>query len=258
MADADIAVPAALMADPGRARMLLALTDGRALPAGVLRAEAGVATSTASEHLKKLCAAGLLRVEQHGRHRYYRLASVQVARAIEALARISPQAPVRSLREGTRAEALRRARMCYDHLAGRLGVALMSAMLQRGALVGGDGRYDPQTALRDRPSAPGHDVDYRLTPVGTGLVRDLGIDLDRLAAGKRQLIRYCVDWTEQRHHLAGSLGSAVADQMLSLGWLKRRANDRAVLLTPAGAAGLSEVLGVELPEPIRRPRVASA
>jgi len=131
--DADISIPAALFGDPSRARVLLALSDGRALPASVLAAEAGVTASTVSEHLAKLCEAGMLNVERHGRHRYYRVASAQVVHALEALAQIAPQAPIRSLRQHTRARALRQSRLCYDHVAGRLGVALMRALIDSGA-----------------------------------------------------------------------------------------------------------------------------
>jgi DNA-binding transcriptional ArsR family regulator len=201
--DADVSVPAGLMADPGRARVLLALVDGRALPASRLAAEAGVAASTASEHLAKLVEAGMLDVEAHGRHRYYRITSGDVVVAVEALARISPTTPVRSLKKGAKANALRRSRLCYDHLAGRLGVDLMGALITQDALEGGDGTYHSEAAPTDKLSAPGHDVDYRLTEHGTELLGQLGIDLKALTARRRPLIRYCLDWTEQRHHLAG-------------------------------------------------------
>src|SRR3954447_7579647 len=119
LGEPDIAVPAGLLGDRGRARIVTALADGRALPASALASEAGVAASTASEHLAKLLDAGLLAVEQHGRHRYYRVADARVLRVVEALSELSPASPVRSLREGTRAQQLRAARLCYDHLAGR-------------------------------------------------------------------------------------------------------------------------------------------
>ena len=131
--DADIAALAALLADPARCKVLLALDDGRALPASVLADEAGVSRSTASSHLGKLTDAGLLTVRTHGRHRYYRLAGPDVADLLERLGRMAPQRPVRSLREGTRAARLRSARTCYDHFAGRLGVAIMGSLLERDA-----------------------------------------------------------------------------------------------------------------------------
>ena len=244
--DADIAAVAGLLAEPARARIAMALADGRALPASVLAREAGVAASTASGHLARLCDGGLLRAERHGRHRYFRLSGPEAARAIEALARVAPPAPVRSLREGTRAHAVRTARLCYDHVAGRLGTALMSALLTRGALTGGDGRHDPATAVADRLAAPGRDLDYRLTPAGAALLGELGVDLDGVAAGRRPAIRYCVDWSEQRHHLGGALGAALAARLLELTWLRRAPAGRALLLTDAGRDGLARELGVDL------------
>ena len=180
--DADIAAVAALIGDRTRSRVLLALGDGRALAASVLAAEAGVSASTISEHLAKLLDAGLLSVESHGRHRYYRLAGPHVARLLESLAQHAPPAPVTSLRQGTRASAVRAGRYCYDHLGGRLGVGMMRALLDRGVLAGGDGRHDPARAVNDRLSAPGGDVDYRLTDAGEDWARAFGIDLEALRA----------------------------------------------------------------------------
>src|SRR4051794_31590882 len=246
LGDADIAVPAALLGERGRARIVMALSDGRALPAGVLASEAGIAASTASEHLAKLLDAGLLAVEQHGRHRYYRIADARVLQAVEALAQLAPAAPVRSLKEGTRAEQLRSARLCYDHLAGRLGVAVMASLLERGVLEGGDGRHHPETAEADRLSAPGHDVDYRVTPGGERFLADrLGIDVTALGRGRRPLVRYCLDWTEQRHHLAGALGAAIADRLAELDWVRRARVNRALSVTPTGSDGLGATLGID-------------
>src|SRR6201991_1722680 len=196
--DADIAALAALLADPARCRVLLALDDGRALPASVLADEAGVSRPTASSHLNKLTIAGLLTVESHGRHRYYRLAGPEGGGLLEELGRMAPPTPVRSLREGTRAARLRSARTCYDHVAGRLGVAVMGSLLDRRALVGSDGRYDPQRDRHDALSTPGHDLHYELTDAGRDHLAGIGVEMP---TGKRPLVRYCVDWTEQRHHL---------------------------------------------------------
>jgi DNA-binding transcriptional ArsR family regulator len=244
--DADISVPAALLADRGRARVLLALADGRALAASVLAVEAGVAPSTASEHLGKLYQAGMLRVEQHGRHRYYRIADPHVIRAVEALARIAPPAPIRSLRQGTRAHAIRHARMCYDHLGGLVAVELMDVLIRTRALAGGDGRHNSVTAFGDQLSTPGHEVDYRLTARGAVILGDFGIDLPSLRAGRRPLIRYCLDWSEQRHHLAGALGAAIANRLLELDWLRRRARSRAVTLTDIGLVGLRDTFRLNM------------
>jgi DNA-binding transcriptional ArsR family regulator len=247
--DADIAKIGALVADPARAKILLALGDGRTLPASVLADEAGVAASTASAHLAKLVDGGLLTVQSQGRHRYFGLAGEGVAELIEALARLAPPAPVRSLRQGTRAHAVRAARTCYDHLAGVLGAGLMQAMLDRGLLSGGDGRFDPACARKDRLSAPGSDLDYHLTERGHDQLSAFGIDFAALAARPRPLIRYCVDWSEQRHHLAGSLGAALADRMSELGWTSRAPSSRAVRVSEMGQAGLLETFGLQLPAP---------
>jgi hypothetical protein len=156
------------------------------LPASVLAAEAGVAPSTASPHLARLLDAGLLTVRPQGRHRYYALAGPHVGELIEALARLAPCAPVRSLRDGTRAHALRRARTCYDHLAGRLGIVLTDALTSRGLLR--------------------QDTGFALTDAGLHWFDAAGIGLDRTS--RRPLARACLDWTERRPHLAGTAGAA--------------------------------------------------
>jgi DNA-binding transcriptional ArsR family regulator len=244
--DVDLARTAALIGDPGRARVLRALADGRELAATVLAHEAGVAPSTASVHLAKLVEGGLVVRETRGRHRYFRLAGPDVARALEALARIAPSAPVRSLREGTKAQAVRAARTCYDHLAGRLGVTIMSALIADGALTGGDGHHHRERAREDRPSAGGHDLDYHLTDEGADRLTALGVDVDRALAGPRTPIRYCVDWSEQDHHLSGALGAALAARLFELEWVKRLPRTRAVLVTDDGRRGLAEQLNLAL------------
>jgi DNA-binding transcriptional ArsR family regulator len=244
--DVDLARTAALIGDPGRARVLRALADGRELAASVLADEAGVAASTASGHLSKLVEGGLVAAERRGRHRYFRLASPEVARALEALAQVAPPAPIRSLREGTKAQAVRNARTCYDHLAGRLGVAIMSALIADRVLTGGDGHHRRAHAREDRPSSIGRDLDSRLTDDGADKLRGLGVDVDRALAGPRAPIRYCIDWSEQDHHLSGALGAALAARMFDLGWVKRLPRTRAVLVTDDGRRGLAEQLDVAL------------
>jgi DNA-binding transcriptional ArsR family regulator len=244
--DADIAKVGALIADPARARILLALGDGRSLPATVLASEAGVAASTTSAHLGKLVAGGLLCVHRQGRHRYYRLSGPAVGEALEKLMTLAPEAPVRSLRQGTRANAVRSARTCYDHLAGMLGAGLMAAMLDRGLLDGGDGHFTPGDGSGDRLSAPGREHRYELTERGRAELTSFGLDLDRLERLRRPLIRYCVDWSEQRHHLAGALGAAIAARTLELGWIRRARTGRAVHVTDAGRDGLRETFGLQL------------
>lgn len=241
--DADVARIAALIGDRARARVLMALADGRALPASVLAAEAGVAAFTISEHLAQLLAAKLLTAERQGRARYFRLADPSVAEALEAIARISPPEPIRSLRQGNRAHALRRARTCYNHLAGRLGVTVMAALLDQAILAGGDGHYHPENVQTDRLSAPGTDLTYRLTPHGRDRLGAFGLDLTALSR-QRPAIRYCVDWSEQRHHLAGPLGASMTHRMFDLDWIRRTNQRRAVMLTDTGRHGLHDTFGI--------------
>lgn len=240
--DADIAAVASLLADPARCKVLLALDDGRALPASVLADEAGISRPTASSHLRKLTDAGLLTVETHGRHRYYRLAGPEVGELLEHLVRVAPSRPVRSLRDGTRAARLRSARTCYDHLAGRLGVQIMGSLLDRRVLVGGDGRYDPHRDSHDALSSPGHDIQYELTNDGRDFLAHVGVELP---TSRRPLVRYCVDWTEQRHHLSGALGRAVLDRFLSAEWVKRVPRGRAMKVTDDGHAALAELFDID-------------
>jgi len=237
--DSDIAAIGALVADPSRCRILLALNDGRALPATRLASEAGVSAATTSSHLRKLTNAGLLAVEAHGRKRYYRLAGPEVARMIEVLGQLAPAAPVRSLRQGTRAQALRRARTCYDHLAGQLGVGLMTSMIEHGYLVGGNGTFDGERGESDPRAGFGRDVDYQLTDDGHGFLNDLGVTIPP----RRPVIRYCVDWSEQRHHLAGAVGRGILDRLTDLDWIRRSEENRAVRVTDSGERGLRESFG---------------
>jgi len=224
-AETDIAAVAAAIGDRSRTRVLLALADGRALPASALAAEAGVTNSTVSGHLARLLDAKLLTVEHDGRQRHYRLASSDVARALEELARIAQPMPPNSLRGHAQAQALLRARLCYDHLAGRLGVALMAGLVERGVLEG-------------------HGSGYRVTASGQRVLDAFGIDAGTFSP-RRPPIRYCVDWGERRHHLAGALGGALADRMFALDWIRRSNRRRAVRVTDAGAAGLTGTFGVD-------------
>jgi DNA-binding transcriptional ArsR family regulator len=225
--DADISGIAALLADPARVAMLDALFDGRALSAGELARRAGVAAPTASAHLRRLLAGGLVAVQAQGRHRYYRLAGPAVAEAMEALSLIAPPRPVRSLRQSQQAQALRFARTCYDHLAGVVGVAVTDALVDAGAL---------------RPVA---DRDYDLTPHGEQLLGDLRVDVAGLRRQRRAFARHCLDWTERSPHLSGALGAALLVHLLDLGWLVRGRVPRGLALTDAGHDGLVGVFGCD-------------
>jgi hypothetical protein len=214
----------------------------------VLAHESGVAASTASGHLARLVDAGIFAVEQSGRHRYYRLAGPDVAAAVEALAAIAPQPPVTSLRESTRAAALRRARTCYDHLAGRFGVTLLEALVDSGALVRTDGGVGTARRPDARLAAAVRKHPFRLGARAGQVFAQLEVDLPELLgrpASSRPLLRFCVDWSEQRYHLAGALGAALLARAESDGWITRRRSGRAVDVTDRGRAVLQEVLGVQ-------------
>jgi DNA-binding transcriptional ArsR family regulator len=232
--DVDIAPVAGLLGDPARAAIVGALHDGRALPAGELARRAAIAPSTASEHLARLVTGGLLEVERGGRHRYFRIANAEVAQAVEALAAIAPRRRVRSLRDANTASALAEARTCYDHLAGRLGVAVAEALLRRRALSDADGRFAPGARARS-------------------VLADLGIDVHRVHVRRRPFALRCLDWSERRPHVAGALGAALAGRALEAGWVERRPASRALHVTDRGREALRSMLGIEL-EPWRRAR----
>jgi DNA-binding transcriptional ArsR family regulator len=223
--DSDIAPVAALFADRARAAMLTALLDGRPLAAGELATAAGVTAQTASSHLAKLLDGGLVTVVKQGRHRYYELRGSDIAQAIEALSHISPPIEVRSLRQSKIAEALQLARSCYDHLAGRAGVALFAALCDNGLL-------DPES--------------FTVTAKGEELFAEVGLDVARLRKARRRFAGPCLDWTERRPHLNGVLGAAIMSRFIELGWFERGRIPRALVLTPAGARGLQDVFGCVL------------
>jgi DNA-binding transcriptional ArsR family regulator len=215
-----------LIADPTRATMLMALADGRAQPAGELAYAAGVTAQTASSHLGRLLAGGLLSVETEGRHRYYRLAGSHVALALENLASIAPGGTVRRMPRSREARDLQFARCCYDHLAGGLGVAVTKALQERALIV----------AVEDKQ--------FEVTADGVEWFSSMGLDMAALKPTRRGLARQCLDWTERRHHLAGPLGVAFMTQLCAKGWVRRVKNSRAVQVTPKGWAGLKEQLDV--------------
>jgi DNA-binding transcriptional ArsR family regulator len=224
--DVDLAAGAGAIADPARAAMLDALLDGAPRSAGALAREAGVAASTASHHLGRLLDAGLIVVEPDGRRRAFRLARPEVADALEALALVCPPRSPRTLRRATRLEAERAARTCYDHLAGRLGVAVCDALLEARAI------------------APDGERSYALGPRADPAFAALGVSLP--PGGRRAYARPCLDWSERRPHLAGTLGAAVADAMLEREWVARVPKTRALRITDAGREGLREALRVDL------------
>jgi DNA-binding transcriptional ArsR family regulator len=226
--DVDLAAVGALLGDPSRAAMLDALMSGRALTSGELARVASVSASTASEHLDRLAGGGRVESVRQGRHRYFRLSGPQVGAALEALSHIAPAKPVTGLRQSGHAKALGFARTCYDHLAGTCGVAVHDVAFANGWLA----------------ATP---AGYALTAAGEGAFTDLGIDLDRVRSARRAVARPCLDWTERKPHLAGSLAAGLTTRLLDLGWLVRRSREsRSLRLTDPGRAALED-LGCVLP-----------
>lgn len=225
MSDAtQLARIAALIGDPARANMMSILMDGRALTAKELAFAAHVSPQTASGHLGRLTEAGLLAVQAQGRHRYFRIASPLVGEMLESILAVAGPAPQHpsTWRGG---ETLRTARTCYDHLAGRLGVALADSLAERGLVTltpdGGEVTEAGQVFLRAFGAQP--------------------------ASGRRVFCRPCLDWSERRPHIAGRVGAALAHRCFELGWVSRLKDTRAVAITPSGQAGFAERFGITLP-----------
>lgn len=219
-----LAVVAACAGDPARASMLNALVDGRAFTAGELSSVARITPQTASGHLARMVDAGLLTVASQGRHRYYRLASPEVAIMLESMMVVA-ESGRRIGRTGPVEESLRRARSCYDHLAGRLAVGIADRLTEEGHLVltqdGGE-----------------------LTDSGRSFFERLGVDLSD--KGKRPFCRACLDWSERRYHVAGTLGTRILMHCLEAGWIRRKSGNRILDITPLGERKFLEIFGLRL------------
>jgi DNA-binding transcriptional ArsR family regulator len=222
-----IAEVAALVGNPARANVLMALLDGRALTATELAYVAGVSPQTASGHLAKLADAQLLTVAKQGRHSYYRLASPLIGRMLEGIMAVAADGPPRYRPRWRGDDALRTARTCYDHLAGRLGVALADALVAREQVVLSD---DGGEVTRD----------------GERFLAGFGIDVRAMTPAKRAFCRPCLDWSERRPHLAGAVGAALATRCFELGWIARVRDTRAVTIPPKGRRGFADTFGIAL------------
>lgn len=214
-----LAEVARLIGDPARANMLAALMGGQALTAGELAWHAGVTAQTTSGHLARMTDAALLAVEKQGRHRYYRLASPEVAQAIQALMAVASGGPPRHRPTGPRDEALRLARTCYDHMAGRLALAIADSLVRQGHVILSDGAG-------------------LVTDEGAAFFATLGIEVAALPS-RRPLCRTCLDWSERRPHIAGHLGAAILLLATERGWVARRTDSRALRVTRAGESGFA-------------------
>jgi DNA-binding transcriptional ArsR family regulator len=222
----DMAAIAALVGDPARANILTALLDGRALTASELAYAAHVTPQTASGHLAKLSAAHLIVPAQQGRHRYFRLAGPHVATMIESITAVAAIAPPR-LRPIRIDDTMRQARMCYDHIAGRLGVTLADAL-----------RHHGQVEFADDGGL--------VTPAGEAFFARLGVDLSASRTSRRVFCRPCIDWSERRAHLAGAVGAALATRLFGLRWIARKRGSRALSITPIGWSQIERTFGCSL------------
>lgn len=223
--DADIASVAALLADPTRATILLALSDGRAFTASELAKRARVAPSTASEHLGRLVTSSLLVVEKQGRNRFYRLADATIVEIMEDLARLAPQVKIRTLSESESAKAVHRARMCYNHLAGTLGVMLTEALIEK-------------QILREV------DTGYVTEDKGIAWLEDFGITNGMLKKQVPLFVPWHIDWSERKHHIAGAFGASFARHLFELHWIERQPASRAIHLTEYGRTEMEQTFGL--------------
>jgi DNA-binding transcriptional ArsR family regulator len=219
----NLAAVAALLGDPARANMLTALMHGRALTATELAQEAGVTLQTTSGHLARLEAAQLLHVEKQGRHRYFRLSGADVAEVLEGLMGLAARTGHLRTKLGPKDPALRQARICYDHLAGDMGVWAFDRLHAKG-LVAGEAR------------------DVHLTQDGKDFFARMGIDTEALRGEKRPVCRVCLDWSERRYHIAGALGARFLARLFETGWARREADSRAIHFSPRGRENFSKLL----------------
>lgn len=226
--DPDLDRLARTIGEPTRIRMLALLMAGRALTAKELAYGAGVEPATATTHLQRLVADGFIDATAQGRHKYFRLASPQVAQLIESLMALAPPAALRGARQPH--GPIREARFCYDHLAGRLGIGLTDALLQRRLLQNRDGTF-------------------ALSAAGERWCGAFGIDLAELRRARRRFAHPCLDWSERRDHLGGALGAALAQRLLVLGWIEKERHSRAVHITAAGHEQLAQQFGFSLEQP---------
>ena len=220
----DIAYIAALIGDPARANILTALMIGKALTASELAQEAGVTVQTASSHLQKLVQGDLLLVRKQGRHKYFTLANDDVAHVLEGIMGLAAGAGHLRIRTGPKDMALRHARVCYSHLAGHMGIRLYDSLTASGYILLSGEKLE-------------------LTDEGIKFVQAFGIDIDALHTKPVPLCRQCLDWSERRSHLAGSLGRAFLSKFEALGWAKRAQKTRIVKFSPTGEAQFEALLG---------------
>ncbi|MDP1512442.1 winged helix-turn-helix domain-containing protein [Paenibacillus sp. CMAA1739] len=223
----NVAMIASLVSEPSRAAILTALLDGRFHTASELAHMAGIKPQTASFHLAKMTEAQVVTVEKQGRHRYYGIQDPEVAQVMESLLSIAPPVPIKSFKQASENEAIRLARTCYDHIAGHLGVQIMSFFIQKGILS------EDQDGLH-------------ITQQGEIFFADFQINLKNTRQKRRSFSHKCLDWSERRHHLAGALGKALLDRLFELHWIEHLPTTRAIRITADGKRGFKEVFEIEI------------
>ncbi|WP_088051150.1 ArsR/SmtB family transcription factor [Virgibacillus dakarensis] len=226
-ANANVAKVATLVSESSRAAILTILLDGRFHPVSDLAYMVGIKPQTASYHLAKMVEADVIDVETHGRHRYYGIRNQEIAQVMESFLQIAPPVEVRSLRQSFEEEALRRARTCYDHIAGSLGVKLTNALLENQFLREGQ-------------------KEFHVTTEGEAFFSEMQIEISQLKKNRRKFCHKCLDWSERRHHMAGAVGKAMLDRLLELNWIQKTPNSRALKITSLGEKGLNEKFGIAM------------
>ncbi|TFB13487.1 ArsR family transcriptional regulator [Filobacillus milosensis] len=223
----NMALVAAIISDKTRSKMIFIMLDGRFHSASELAYMAGIKPQTATFHLKKMTEAQIIKVEKQGRHKYFGIKDPGVASVLETFLSIAPQFEVRSLKKSPRDKALRSARTCYDHLAGNLGVKLVSALEKKGVLVKENDKYE-------------------VTNEGIEFLATLQINIYELKKKRRSFSHKCLDWSERKHHMGGALGNAIFEKILEFGWIKRLPNTRAIKITTLGEEHIPKIFNIDL------------
>ncbi|QED46143.1 ArsR/SmtB family transcription factor [Cytobacillus dafuensis] len=227
MPNSNVALIASLVSEASRAAILTVLLDGRFHPASELAYMAGIKPQTASFHLAKMVEAKVVTVEKQGRHRYYGINNQEVAHVMESLLSITPPIEIKSFKQASENKALRKARTCYDHLAGNLGVQLTDALLKQGVI------YEEKEG-------------FTVSEKGKMFFTEFQIDLRKTKSKRRSFAHKCLDWSERRHHLAGALGNALLERLLELNWIQRLPATRAIKITNAGKKGFKEKFSIDV------------
>ncbi|PEE33735.1 ArsR/SmtB family transcription factor [Bacillus cereus] len=218
---------ALLIRSKSKAQILTYLLDGKAYPTSELAYVAKIKPKTATYHLSKMKEEGILSIEKHGKHSYYRLSNSEISQILELLLVITPQEKAMPFRQSSQSSELRCARTCYDHLAGKLGVAITNSLLDKGYLMK-------------------KDMYFHITKTGQTFFTEFGIDVNEIKQKKRIFAKACLDWTEREHHLAGSLGNALLEKLLQLNWIQRISKSRTIKVTPNGKKELEQIFSIDI------------